>query len=172
MDKIINNKLNLKEQDMTEVVKRVKLLMINSKNEILMGYSHNDYQFIGGHIEKDEKFIDAINREIEEETGIKTNYKDLKPFACIYSYYKDYPSKNVNRKIEIYYYKIIIDKQPDLSKTNYTEAEKQGNFKLVYIPLQILSKKLNEHKKVSGDKHGIIGEMLNILEIFEKTEKE
>ena len=51
---IIHNKNNLKETDITEVVKRVKILIINSNNEILLGYSHNDYQFPSGHVEKGE----------------------------------------------------------------------------------------------------------------------
>ena len=36
MEKIITNEYNLKDEDMTEVVKRVKVLLINSKNEILV----------------------------------------------------------------------------------------------------------------------------------------
>ena len=52
MKEIIRNESNLKEIDVTEVVKRVKLLIINSNNEILLGYSHSDYQFPGGHVEK------------------------------------------------------------------------------------------------------------------------
>ena len=40
---IITNDCNLKDEDMTEVVKRVKVFIINSNNEILLGYSHNEY---------------------------------------------------------------------------------------------------------------------------------
>ena len=51
MKEIITNKYNLKEEDLTEIVKRVKVLLINSNSEILLGYSHNEYQFPGGHVE-------------------------------------------------------------------------------------------------------------------------
>ena len=54
MRDIITNKYNLKEEDMTEVVQRVKILLVNSGNEILLGYSHNNYQFPGGHVEENE----------------------------------------------------------------------------------------------------------------------
>ena len=37
MKKIIINENNLKEEDITEVVKRVKLFIINSNNEMLLG---------------------------------------------------------------------------------------------------------------------------------------
>lgn len=43
MKKIIINKSNLKESNITEIVKRVKMLIINSNNEILLGYSYHDY---------------------------------------------------------------------------------------------------------------------------------
>ena len=43
MKTIITNNYNLKEEDMTEVVKRVKILLVNSKNEVMLGYSHNEY---------------------------------------------------------------------------------------------------------------------------------
>ena len=38
MEKIITNDYNLKDEDMTELVVRVKILLINSNNEILLGY--------------------------------------------------------------------------------------------------------------------------------------
>ena len=83
MKDIITNKHNLKEEDITEVVKRVKILLINSKNEILLGYSHHDYQFPGGHVENGEELIQTVNREIKEETGIDLKLKNIEPFARI-----------------------------------------------------------------------------------------
>ena len=70
MKEIITNDYNLKEEDMTEVVRRVKLFIVNSNNEILLGYSHNEYQCPGGHVEENEDLISAINREMKEETGL------------------------------------------------------------------------------------------------------
>ena len=104
--KIIINDYNLKESDMTEVVKRVKILLINSNNEILLGNSYNEYQFPGGHVEENETLINAVNREIKEETGIILNLTNVNPFACQVGYYKDWPEIGKNRKIEIYYYEL------------------------------------------------------------------
>ena len=83
MKQIITNKYNLTDSDMTEIVKRVKILIINSKNEILLAYSHNDYQFPGGHVEENETLIQAINREVLEETGIELKSYKLR---CIVTY--------------------------------------------------------------------------------------
>ena len=57
MKEIVTNKYNLTEEDMTEVVKRVKILLVNSNDEILLGYSHHNYQFPGGHVEENEELI-------------------------------------------------------------------------------------------------------------------
>lgn len=51
MEQIIVNKDCIQEKEITEIVKRVKAIIINSKNEILLGYSHDDYQFLGGDVE-------------------------------------------------------------------------------------------------------------------------
>lgn len=98
MEKIIINENDLKEEDITEIVQRVKILLINSENEILLGYSHNEYQFPGGHVEENEKFIETIKREILEETGIQLNFQKAEPFACNLGYYKDWPEKEKKQK--------------------------------------------------------------------------
>ena len=171
MEKIITNDYNLKEEDMTELVKRVKLFLINSNNEILLGYSHHDYQCPGGHVEENEDFINAINREVKEETGMELHIKEAEPFACAIGYYKDWPSPGKNRKIEIYYYEIKTDIKPDLSNTKYTEREKEGNFELRYIPIDEVENELIRNVMVYGDKHGIAKEMLKMFEVYKNKHK-
>ena len=62
MKHIIKNDLKIKKEELTSEVTRVKALLINSNNEILLGYSDNCYQFIGGHIEENEDLLDCLNR--------------------------------------------------------------------------------------------------------------
>lgn len=166
MKTIITNNNNLKESDMTEVVVRVKVLLMNSNNEILLGYSHNDYEFIGGHVEEGETLIETVNREVLEETGIELNTKDIKPFACSLGYYKDWPSKGKNRKIEIYYYEIKTDLKPNNNKIMYTDHELEGNFELRYISLDEIEEVLKDNALKYGDKYGIEREMLKLLKIY------
>ena len=161
-----NFESNLKETDVTEVVKRVKLLITNSKKEILLGYSHSDYQFPGGHVEKKENLVRALKREVHEETGINLNIKNIIPFAEIIGYYKDWPSIGKNRKIEIYYYEIKTDEKPNLDETKYTESEKDGNFELKYVPLTNIKQILKENAKKYGDKKGIVKEMIQLFDIY------
>ncbi len=166
MKKIITNINNLKDEEMTKVVKRVKILLINSKNEILLGYSSNIYQFPGGHVEPGEKLIDTINREIQEETGMELNIKEIDPFACILGYYKDVPKEGEHRKIEIYYFEVKTDELPNLENTNYTEAEKEGNFELRYIPLDTVEEELIRNMEKFEKQIGIGKEMLEVFKEY------
>lgn len=168
MKELVTNKYNLREEDMTEVVQRVKILLVNSNDEILLGYSHHDYQFPGGHVEEGETLISTVNREIQEETGMELNLTedDVKPFAKALGYYKDWPEEGKNRKIEIYYYEVKCDEKPNLDNTNYTEGEKDGNFTLKYIPLSNVEEVLKNNAEEFGDNHGIAREMLELFEVY------
>ena len=166
MKEIVTNKYNLTEEDMTEVVKRVKILLVNSNDEILLGYSHHNYQFPGGHVEENEELIDTVNREILEETGMDLKLKDLEPFARNLGYYKDWPEEGKNRKIEIYYYEVKTDEKPNLDNTSYTESEKDGGFELRYIPLSNVEEELKKNIEQYGDKKGIAKEMLELFSLY------
>ena len=169
MKQLITNKYNLTDSDMTEVVKRVKVLLVNSNNDVLLGYSHNNYQFPGGHVEENETFVQAVNREVLEETGIELNITNIEPFACAIGYYKDWPAEGKNRKIEIYYYEVKTDEKPNLENTEYTENEKDGNFELRYIPLLDVENVLKTNAEEYGDKKGIAREMIDLFGVYKTT---
>ena len=169
MKQLITNKYNLTDSDMTEVVKRVKVLLVNSNNDVLLGYSYNNYQFPGGHVEENETLVQAVNREILEETGIELNITNIEPFACAIGYYKDWPAEGKNRKIEIYYYEVKTDEKPNLENTKYTENEKNGNFELRYIPLSDVENVLKTNAEEYGDEKGIAREMIDLFGIYKTT---
>ena len=169
MKQLITNKYNLTDSDMTEVVKRVKVLLVNSNNDVLLGYSHNNYQFPGGHVEENETLVQAVNREVLEETGIELNITNIEPFACAIGYYKDWPAEGKNRKIEIYYYEVKTDEKPNLENTKYTENEKNGNFELRYIPLLDVENVLKTNAEEYGDKKGIAREMIDLFGVYKTT---
>ena len=169
MKQLITNNYNLTDSDMTEVVKRVKVLLVNSNNDVLLGYSYNNYQFPGGHVEENETLVQAVNREILEETGIELNITNIEPFACAIGYYKDWPAEGKNRKIEIYYYEVKTDEKPNLENTEYTENEKDGNFELRYIPLTNVEEELRKNAEEYGDKKGIAREMIDLFGVYKTT---
>ena len=169
MRKLIINKSGLKEKDITEVVKRVKVMLINSNNAVLLAYSHNEYQFPGGHVEEGEELLDTVIREVKEETGIELVIKDIEPFQCSIGYWKDWPEEGKNRKTEIYYYVIPCNAMPDIEHLNLTENEKEGNFTLKYIPLNLVVDEIEKNALAYGDKHGIAKEMVEVLKGYIST---
>lgn len=166
MKKVIVNVNNLGEEEITDFVTKVKLLLVNSNNELLLGYCHNEYQFPGGTQEYGENLMDTVKRELMEETGISLSDSSLEPFALAVGYYKDWPLEGKNKKVEIYYYEIKMNELPNINKVNLTESEKEGNFELRYVSLYKVEEELNKNVLEYGDPHGIAKEMLKILEIY------
>lgn len=168
MIEIVKNKNNIGEEEINNVITRVKALIITSDNKILLGHSHCEYQFPGGHVENDEALLPALKRELEEETGLIFDTDNLAPFAVLKKYFKDYPSEKVNTKLLIYYYVIKDDRVPILKNTDYTLEELDGNFSLRYVPLDIVKCVINDNINACGDGEGIAEEMLEILDCFFK----
>ena len=171
MKEIITNKYNLKAEDITEVVKRVKVLLINSNNEILLSNSFNEYHFPGGHAEENEELTDVVKREILEETGIELDSSNYEPFACSIGYWKDWPSEGKNRKTEVYYYEVLSDLKPNLDKVKRTTHEIEGNFTIKYVPFNKIEEVLIDNAKEYGDEHGIAKEMLELIKIYKSKDK-
>ena len=156
----IYNYDNLAEEEMHETVTRVKALMINKHDEILLGTSFGTPQFPGGHVEENETLEKALKREVKEETGITLRGK-YEPFLVIKYFLKDYQTKGNNRCVEIYYFKINTDQKYDLSKTKLDKYEKEGDFKLIYLPVNYVSKYLKITEK-NNEINKIINREMNI----------
>lgn len=136
----------IKESDITDKIIRVKALMINSNNEILLCEDYDTIQYPGGHLEDDELLEDALIREIKEETGIilKGNFA---PFFAIKYYMKDYPVMGNNRSLEIYYFCIFTDEKYNLDNINLDDQERKGNFKRFYVSLKEFDKFLDKNMR-------------------------
>ena len=170
MKDIIYNYDLLKEDDINKIIKRAKAVIVNSKNEVLLGYGSKNYQLIGGHVEDGETLLECLHREILEETGININTKDLKPFIRITYYNKDYPNNSDNSKYIANYYIVNTDIKPDLSKISLTENEKEGMFEFKYIPLD---KVLNELEKtlLTCTREGVVLDTIDVIKEYLKISK-
>ena len=166
MIEITKNKDNISDDEITETVTRVKALIINSNNSILLGHSHCEYQFPGGHVLENEGLLYALKRELKEETGLDYKVLDLKPFMSLTHYIKDFPKSGENTKNNIYYYIIKDDRIPNLKETNYTDEELDGNYVLRYIPLDIVCDIIVENANMNGDVAGIVPEMLEVFKYY------
>ena len=168
MENILINDNNLTDKDITGTETRVKVILINDKNEILLGYAKNVYQFIGGHVEKGEDLIETAEREIQEETGITLEInKNLKPVAKYTRCWKKEPHTKTNKKIEIYYYILKCNKKINYDKTNYTKEEKKNNFELRYIPIKNFKNEIIENSKQHKNARAVTKEMLELMKRVE-----
>ena len=168
MKEILYNYDNLKLEDIDEVVTRTKGLIINSNNEITLGYSHKTYQFPGGHLEEGETLEECLLREIEEETGIEIKDAKLKPFEKITYYNKNYHKSGKNRKNEIYYYIINTDANFDMNNSKLDEWEKDGNFTVKTFPIENVEQVLIDSIPDNPINKVIVEEMLDIFKEYNK----
>ncbi len=163
MIEILKNNADIKDSEVTETIVRVKALIINSENKILLGHSYCEYQFPGGHVLGDETLLEALKRELKEETGLDYDVTGLEPFVHLTSYLKDYPKNGENTKHEIYYFIINDDRIPNIKETHYTDEELDGNYVLRYIPLDVVCEVIIENSNLNGDAAGIVPEMIDVF---------
>lgn len=168
MKNVIYNNDNLTEEDINRIVKRAKALIVNSNDEILVAFCHNNYYLVGGHVEKGETFEECLVREIKEETGIDITIKKIKPFFTITYINKDYPSSGINTKSAANYYYIKSDIKPDLTKIDLTNDEKEGNFELKYIHKSKILEELKESLK-KCTREGVVKDTINVIESYLKN---
>lgn len=166
MKEKIYNSDNLLDKDIDEVVIRTKGLIINSNNEITLGYSHKTYQFPGGHLEENESLEECLIREIKEETGIELIDYNMTPFFKTVYYTKNYHNSGKNRKNEIYFYVIKTDEVFNMNNSNLDDWEKEGNYELRVIPLNDVENILVNSIKDNPINEVIVKEMLEALKEY------
>ncbi len=157
----IFNEENINTNSIKSKIVRVKALIINSKNEILLGEAFDTIQFPGGHLEPGESLSAGLQREIKEETGLNIGL-NYEPFFLIKHFLKDNINSN-HRLLEIYYYTIFTDEQFNISESNLDIQEQAGNFHLFYIPLNKVSEILKESIDKNPVNKIIVEEMLLAL---------
>lgn len=167
MKRIFINDDSLTTDDLAYEVIRVKGIIVNNNNEVLVAHNNHTYQFPGGHVEKDEDMENALLREIKEETGI--GILDINgPFMQIMTYAKNYFDSGKNVCNKIYYYRILSDEVPNLEETNYDELESQTDFGLFYVKVDNFAEFLNESMDNGTIDKNIGREMLLVFDEYNK----
>lgn len=169
MKEILYNYDYLKEEEINKIVCRAKMVIVNSDDEILLGYGNSNYQLPGGHLEPNETFDECVVREVKEETGIDIPFENRKPFFVVQYMCKDYPSKNDNTKYIANYYCIKTDEKPNLDEVNLTENEKEGMFDLQYIHKDDIVRVLENNMNTCKNKNVVI-DTLEVIKEYLKIE--
>lgn len=132
MNTLSYNKLNIKDEDVSLFVTRVKAFIQDSLGRIWIATSNSGCQLPGGHVEQGEDVFEALIRELREETGIDVQKEDIKgPFFELKRYTKTDDKRY--RMSNILYFYVKTDDMPDQKKTNFTEREKEYNFTLFQV---------------------------------------
>ena len=141
MKHIIKDIDNVKNKKIHKSETRVKMFILNNKDEFIMVSAFDGLQLPGGHVENNEDLSLAVIREVEEETGIKLTTKETpEPFCNIETYSK--LSSKVNSLSSIFYYYIETDKAVNLTKRNLTEHEKKNNYSIQHVKKENFEKVL------------------------------
>ena len=168
MELIINeNNLNINE--IREFSIKVRAILVNDNNQILIANYGNVILLPGGKVDDGENILEAISRELSEEIG--QNYKnELELFAVLNYYQKDYPKIDgtfQNRLVQTYYF-VGPCKKVNKEVQKLTEKEQKSNFRLELVSLEdlenmILNNKNNNPRNIYFQK-----ELLSILSSYKQ----
>lgn len=169
--KIIINKKNLIPDDSWQKMRKVRAVIENEEGCFAISHEAGKYIFPGGTCDNDEDNIDAIQREILEETGIdipKENFKQILELETLYDDAIDFRTKMIRARhtITTYYY-VKTNKKINKDNMSLTEGEIKENFKIAFVERKTLLKMLlEEHKEAMNwhlfyDENQVIAE--NIL---------
>lgn len=137
MDLIINED-NLKLDEVEQHRKKVRAILVDGENKMLVAKYDGLILFPGGKIEKGETKSSAIIREIKEEVGKEYKEDELQVFKTLHYYQKNYPQfdgKIQNRLVQTTYF---IGNFRGVSEEGQqlTENEKNGDFRLELISFE------------------------------------
>ena len=167
MKRVIINEDNLDIKKVEDSVIRVKALMVNDKNELLVVHNNYTYQFPGGHWRDNESLEESLKREIKEETGIDSTIENG-PFMVIEEYYDNYLDTGNARCNKMYYYIVKCDAGPKVEEMNLSELERTTDFNLFYIPIKDMEQFLRE-SMVNKSIENVIGkEMLAVMQEYKE----
>ncbi len=169
MKEIIYNENNLKDEEISEWVKRAKVLVVNSKDEILIAHTDDSYYFLGGHVDGNETDYECLVREIKEEAGIDYNPKIDEPYVSIKYLLKDYPEEGINKGYISNYYVIYDDMVPNPKNVNLTDGEKEGHLRLVYIHKDRILDEVRPYLDKCKRKN-VVRDTIDVLEEFLEVE--
>lgn len=162
---------NLTMNDIQKQQHRVKVILLNSKGEILLCRRNGVYNFIGGHIEDGEGPLECAQREVREETGITIRLGNFNaPFYKLQCFEKNYYNLGLNYFTTIQFLVGRTDAQIDLNKRQLDKNESEQIFTLEYIPYQDLRNALENNREIARreKREFIIDEMLSVLDKYDE----
>ncbi|MBO6145630.1 MAG: NUDIX hydrolase [Bacilli bacterium] len=170
MKEIVLNKARLKQDEITEVLDKARIILRNENGEFILSHFERVYFLPGGKIELGEDPVDTIKREMKEETNINILLDDTEPFALVKNYLRDYEAKDgtiVNRLVNTYYFTGFTSKD-DIEYFNLTLPEKRDDLRAFYIDMEEARELLKEYNKDNPKATYLALETLKVLDEYEQ----
>ena len=109
-------------------VNKVRAILINKQGNILLVKYAGLYMLPGGRIDEGETELQALKREIREETGIEISIDNIEPYLEIEAYNKNFytrvENREINRITNTKFYIVNTDQEISDENRNLTEYEK------------------------------------------------
>ena len=166
MKEIILNKARLKDDELTDVIEKARIVLRNDNDELVFARFGRVYMLPGGKIELGETPVDTVKRELMEETTINILLDDTEPFAVVYNYLRDYELNDgslVNRLVKTYYFSGYTS-DDTIEYFNLTKNEKEDNLRGFFIDMEDGIELLNDYNKENPKATYLALETLKVLE--------
>ena len=155
MKEIVINKGKLKDDEITEVLDKARIVLRNDDGEFILSHFERVYFLPGGKVEVTETPVD-----------------DITPFALVKNYLRDYESSDgtiVNRLVNTYYFTGFTSKD-DIEYFNLTRAEKRDDLRAFFVSMEDARELLKEYNKDNPKAAYLAVETIKVLDEYEKLE--
>ena len=137
---------DLKDNEIDEVITRVKAFIVSSKNNMIVGYTDEGFQLIEGYVQGNQDLNTALANIIYNECGIALDAKDkIEPFYEIRYYNRDYKGSGINRLSDLIYFVVNTDKLPNYKKLKLTPREIADRMPLEIVRRSLFGKDLRQY---------------------------
>lgn len=166
---LIINEDNLELKEIQEFNSKVRALLIDENNNILIANYGNTFLLPGGSIDQGEATEEAIIRELKEEIGIDYNLYELTYLNTLKYYQNNYPKRDgnlQNRLITTYYF---VGRYKGISNQTLTEKERKDNFRLQLVSIDELEELVLNNQNNNPRNIYFVKELLTILEYYKQS---
>lgn len=170
---LIINEDNLNVNDVQEFSTKVRAILIDENNQILIANYGNVILLPGGKVDEGETNLTAITRELSEELGQNYSSEELEFFATLNFYQKNYPKRDEafqNRLVRTHYF-MGPYKEVKNVKQKLTEKEQKSNFRLELVSLENLENIILNNKNNNPRNLYFQRELLIILDCYKNTKQ-